>query len=316
MDSFVSIIIPCRNEEKFIEICLKSILNQDYPKENLEVLVVDGASGDKTREIIKEFSNKNLGLKIKVLDNEKKFTNFALNLGIKESEGEIIIFMGAHARYEKDYVSKCVKYLDEYNADNVGGVVKTLPAEDTIQAKAIAIVLSHPFGVGGAVFRKGAQKPVETDTVFGGCYKREIFEKIGYFNENLFRSQDLEFNMRLKKFGGKIILVPDIIVYYYPHPVNFKEFFIYHLKDGVWATYPLKFIKTPYKLRHHIPLIFVLTLPLSIWLYAFLSLLISFNVAVKEREASLFFLLPAAFFCRHFGYGIGSLIGLFKILKK
>jgi glycosyltransferase involved in cell wall biosynthesis len=193
---FVSIIIPCRNEEKYIGKCLDTLLKQDYPKDDLEILVVDGASEDNTKEIVKGYSQKYPF--IRLLDNPKKYTPFGLNIGIKLSKGKIIIRTDAHSGYEKDYVSKCVKYLDEYKADNVGGGIKTLPAQNTIQAKAIAIVLSHHFGVGGAVFRKGAQKLVEVDTVFGGCYKKDVFDKIGYFNENLFRTQDLEFNMRLK----------------------------------------------------------------------------------------------------------------------
>lgn len=308
---FVSIVIPCCNEENFISKCLESIIEQDYPKEKLEVLVVDGMSEDKTREILKEYSEKYSF--IKLLDNPKKFTNFAFNIGIKEAEGEIIALMGAHAGYEKDYVSKCVKYLKEYDADNVGGVIKTLPAENNLIAKAISICLSHFFGAGGSYFRLGLKKPKEVDTVFGGCYKKEVFEKIGYFNENLLRSQDLEFNLRLERAGGKILLVPDIVAYYYPQN-NFKDFFWHNFNDGVWAIYPLKFVKFPFKLRHYLPLIFILTLPLSIWPYILLSLIFSFQIAIREKDLRYFFLIPIAFFCRHFGYGLGSIFGLMKLI--
>ncbi|MDI6602619.1 MAG: glycosyltransferase family 2 protein [Patescibacteria group bacterium] len=306
----VSIIIPCRNEEKFIGRCLQSLLEQDYPKENLEVLVIDGNSEDGTREIIRDFSSKHSF--IKLLENLKKFTPFGLNIGIKNSRGEVIVRMDAHASYEKDYVSKCVKYLQEYNADNVGGVIKTLPAKNTLMAKAIANCLSHPFGA-ASDFRMGAAQPKETDTVFGGCYKREVFEKIGLFNENLLRSQDMEFNLRLKKAGGKILLAPDIVAYYYPQS-NLFNFFKHNFEDGVWAILPLKFVKIPFKLRHYIPLIFVLTLPLSIWPYILISLFFSLQIAFRERDFRLFFIMPLTFFCRHFGYGLGSIWGLVKII--
>jgi cellulose synthase/poly-beta-1,6-N-acetylglucosamine synthase-like glycosyltransferase len=309
---FVSIIIPCRNEEKFIGKCLESILNQDYPKEKMEVLVVDGMSEDRTREIISNLKSKISKPQIRLINNPKKFTNFAFNIGIKEAKGEIIMLAGAHATYEKDYVSKCVKYLKEYNANCVGGVLKTIPAENTLIAKAIAISLSHPFG-SASYFRIGAKAPKEVDTVFGGCYKKEVFEKIGLFNEKLIRSQDLEFNLRLKKAGGKILLFPDIVAYYYPQS-NFKNFFLHNFQDGIWAILPFKLAKTPFKLRHYIPLFFILTFPISIWPYILLSLFLSAQIAFKEKDLRLFFLTPIAFFCRHFSYGLGSIWGLLKML--
>ena len=307
----VSIIIPCRNEEKYIGKCFDSIIRQDFPKENLEVLVIDGMSEDKTEEIVAKYASKYSF--IKLLDNSKKFTPFGLNIGVKEAKGEIIIRMDAHANYEKDYISKCLKYLKEYNVDNVGGVIKTLPAGDTILAKAIAICLSHPFGAGTSYFRIGSKEPREVDTVFGGCYKREVFEKIGLFNENLKRSQDIEFNLRLKRTGGKILLVPDIISYYYPKS-NLEDFFLHNFEDGTWAVLPLKFVKTPLKLRHYIPLIFVLTLPLSIWPYIPISLFFSAQIAFCEKDPRLFFVMPLIFATRHFGYGLGSIWGLVKII--
>ena len=306
----VSIIIPCRNEERYIGKCLDSIVSQDFSKEILEVLVIDGMSEDKTKEIVAKYASKYSF--IKLLDNSKKFTPFGLNIGVKEAKGEIILRMDAHASYEKDYISKCLKYLKEYNADNVGGILKTLPAENTISAEAIALSLSHPFGVGTSYFRLGAKEPREVDTVFGGCYKREVFEKIGLFNENLKRSQDIEFNLRLKRAGGKILLVPDIISYYYPKS-NLEDFFLHNFEDGTWAVLPLKFVKTPLKLRHYIPLIFVLTLPLSIWPYIPISLFFSAQIAFCEKDPRLFFVMPLIFATRHFGYGLGSIFGLIKL---
>ena len=328
MLSFVSIIIPARNEEKYIGKCLNSILGQDYPKENLEVLVVDGMSDDKTGEIVKAYSGKYPF--IKLLENPKRFTNFALNIGIKVAKGEIIMMMGAHAGYEKDYVSKCVRYLKEYGADNVGGVMKTLPSKNTLWARAIAITLSYPFGAGTSYFRVGSAKPRWVDTVFGGCYKREVFDKIGFFNENLVRSQDLEFNMRLKKAGGKIILVPDILAYYYPSS-TLKGFLKHNFDDGIWVTYPLKFGLRVFKLRHLLPMFFtaglLFTLIFSPFLflakflftfgfltYLLLSFCFSLQIAKKEGFKYLF-LMPVVFATRHFVYGAGSLYGFIKTLK-
>ena len=308
----VSIIIPCRDEEKFISQCLDSILANDYPKENLEILVVDGMSEDKSREIVKRYAQQYPF--IKLLDNPKKYTPFALNTGIRNSKGEIIIRMDAHATYIKDYISKCVKYLKEYNADNVGGIWKIMPRENTLINKAICFVSSSIFGAGNAYYRMGYNKGIkEVDTVFGGCYKKEVFDKIGLFNENLKRSQDMEFNLRLKKSGGKILLVPDIVSYYYPKS-NLKDFFLHNFEDGVWVIYPLKFVKTPLQLRHYLPLIFVLTLPLSILPYILVSLFFSLKIAIKEKNSRLFFVMPLAFTTRHIGYGLGSVWGLIKLI--
>ena len=280
---FVSIIIPCRNEEKFVSKCLDSIIAQDYPKEKMEILIVDGMSKDKTRVILREYIEKYPF--IRVLDNPKKIVPCALNIGLKNARGEIIMRMDAHTTYGKDYMSKCVKYLDEYDADNVGGILKTTPAENTIIAKAITLVLSHRFGAGDSYFRIGSKEPRWVDTVFPGCYKRKVFEKIGLFNEKLIRNQDLEFNLRLKKTGGKILLVPEIMSCYYPSS-NLKTFWKHNFRDGFSITYPLKYGIKAFSWRHLVPFVFVLTLigsgilsffslfPLVIFAY---SWFISFN---------------------------------------
>ena len=327
--SFVSVIIPCRNEEKYIEECLDSVINQDYPKEKLEVLVVDGMSEDRTREVIEKYTKQYLF--IKLLNNPKKITPVAFNIGVKNSNGDFIIIMGAHSVYERDYISKCVKYSNEYNADNVGGIWKIVPREKTLVAKSIAFASSSIFGAGDAYYRSGySGQPKWVDTVFGGCYKREVFEKIGLFNENLKRSQDMEFNLRLKKAGGKILLVPDIIAYYYPKS-NFKEFFVHNFKDGIWAIYPLKFVKIPLCLRHYIPFIFILSLlgtgllgiffPIFFWLFLFIfgsyflvANYFSVKISTKEKDIRFLFLMPLAFATRHIGYGSGSVWGLIKLI--
>jgi len=323
----VSIIIPCRNEEKFISRCLDSLISQDYPKENLEILVVDGISEDKTRQIVRRYSKKYPF--IKLLENPQMFTPFGLNIGIREARGEVIIRMDAHADYQKDYISKCLKYLKEYKADNVGGVIKTQPGENKITAKAIAISLSHLFGA-ASFFRLGSRKPRWVDTVFGGCYPREVFKRIGLFNENLKRSQDLDFNLRLKRSGGKILLIPSIKATYYPQTSIFR-FLKHNFEDGIWITYPLKFGVKLFRLRHLTPLFFVSFLLLSFFLsfssriffylfwliiffYFLFNFLFSFQIALKKKDPRYLFLMPIVFIIRHFGYGLGSLWGLIRII--
>ena len=325
----VSTIIPCRNEEKFIGMCLDSIIANDYPKDRLEVLVVDGMSEDGTKKIIEIYEKQYQY--INFLENPKKITPFAFNIGIKNSKGEVIMIMGAHTAYEKDYISKCIKYLREYDADNIGGIMLSLPRNDSLIGKAIAIALSNKFCVGSSRFRTGTKDVIEVDTVFGGCYKREVFDKIGLFNEELVSTQDMEFNLRLKKAGGKIILHPEIISYYYTRS-DFKSYCKNNFRNGMWVILPFKYSTIiPISLRHLVPLGFVLSLIISgalsfiflfffwlflliVGLYLLTSIYFSTKVAIKEKNIAYLFLMPIIFASFHVIYGLGSIWALLKVI--
>lgn len=325
----VSLIIPCRNEKKIIVKCLDSIINQNFPKENFEILLIDGKSQDGTKEILNEYTNRYPN--IKVLDNPNMTTPFAMNIGIKESKGDVIMKIDAHTVYDKEYIKNCLWYMQKFGADNVGGILKTVPAKSTLTAKAIAFCLSSIFGAGNSYFRTGTAEPKWQDTVAFGCYKKEVFEKIGLYNEKLKRSQDMELNLRLKKNGLKTLLFPKIAGYYYPKD-NFKDFFMHNFNDGIWAIYPLKFVKISFNVRHYIPLLFVLSLIISLFLsiflkiffyiflaifisYALLAIYFSFNFVREEKKLSALIILFFVFFIRHFGYGFGSIVGIIKLLK-
>ena len=327
----ISVIIPCRNEEKFIAKCLDSVIANDYPKDRLEVLVVDGVSEDETRRIVTRYVQQYPF--IRLLNNAKKISPVALNIGIKYAKGEIIMRVDAHAIYEKDYISKCVKYLDEYGADNVGGTMITLPRDNTLVGRVIVSALSHRFGVGGSVFRTGSKKPRWVDTVFGGCYKREVFGKVGFFNENLAGNQDLEFNLRLKRVGGKILFHPEIVSYYYTRS-GFKSFCKNNFRNSFWAIYSMKFVNhTPFSLRHLVPIAFVLSLIVSaalsvfsqifLWLFLFIlgsyaltNVYFSIKITAKEKDFRYLFLMPLIFATLHISYGLGSLWGLLKVIRE
>ena len=324
---FVSIIIPCRNEEEFVGKCLDSLFSNDYPKDKMEVFVIDGMSKDGTREVLKRYQKKYPF--INILENQKKIVPVALNMGIKKARSDIIIRMDAHATYKKDYILKSVTYLKKYDADNIGGIWVIIPRNKTLVGKAIAKTMSSPFGTGDAYYKIGAEKLRIVDTVPFGCYKKEVFKKIGFFNENLARSQDMEFNLRLKKAGGRIFLFPEIVGYYYVRS-TLKSFFAHNFIDGIWIIYPLKFTKILFRPRHYIPFIFISTLliigvlgiffPIFFWLFLFLIALyflvtvyFSIKIALKEKELGFLFLLPLVFAIRHFGYGLGSIWGLIKL---
>ncbi|MCK4245428.1 MAG: glycosyltransferase family 2 protein [Candidatus Omnitrophica bacterium] len=328
---FVSVIIPCRDEENFIGVCLDSIIASDYPKDKLEVLVVDGLSEDGTREIVEGYAQRYPF--IRLLDNPDKITPCALNLGIKHAKGEIIMIMGAHATYEGRYVSKCIKYLKEYNADNVGGISITLPGSDSLVGNAIALVLSSPFGVGNAYFRIGSKEPRYVDTVPFGCYKKEVFERIGLFDEDLVRNQDDEFNLRVIKNGGRILLVPEIVSYYYARDSLAKLWNMY-FQYGYFKPLVAQKIGAVLTWRQLIPAVFVGSLVLAgllsflsnycSWLFFLIMLLylsanLAFSLSTAIRKGLK--LLPAlilSFATLHFSYGVGYLKGIwdFVILKK
>jgi cellulose synthase/poly-beta-1,6-N-acetylglucosamine synthase-like glycosyltransferase len=327
---FVSIIIPCRNERRFIGDCLKSIIDSDYLKERLEVLAIDGMSDDGTRRILEDYTQRYTF--IKLLDNPKRITPTALNLGIKKGKGDIIIWMSAHNRYEKDYVSRSVESLERSGADNVGGIMRTLPRSDSFIGNAIVASLSHRFGVGNSYFRVQTDEPKWVDTVFGGCYRKEVFDRVGLFNENLVRGQDMEFNLRLKKAGGKTLLVPDIVSYYYARS-DLKSFWKHNWANGVWAILPFLYSPImPVSWRHLMPLTFVMSLVGSallglLWtpfLYLFLIVICSyalanlgasFKIALEKRNLKYFAVMPFVFGTLHFSYGLGSLCGFLRVLS-
>lgn len=325
----ISVIIPCRNEEKFIGKTLDSLIGGDYPNEKLEILVVDGASEDKTKAVVAEYTKKYPF--IKILDNPKRITPVAMNIGIKNAKGEIVTKTDAHSNYPNNYLSLCLKVIKENNADVVGGIAAAMPSRETNAARAIARSLGSPLGSGNAAFRKGVKEPPrEADAVFGSCYKKEVFDKVGLFNENLTGSQDIDMTTRIRKTGGKVFLLPELIIEYFPKP-TYASFFRHNIKDGIWAILPSKHGSRFMRLRHLVPLFFVggiltgfvlgfffkifLLITIGVLLlYLALAILQSIKIARVEKEISMIPYLIAAFAVRHFGYGIGSLIGLVKLI--
>jgi lipopolysaccharide/colanic/teichoic acid biosynthesis glycosyltransferase/glycosyltransferase involved in cell wall biosynthesis len=324
--NLLSIVIPCRNEAKYIACCLDSIVNSDYPKDRLEVLVMDGQSEDGTLGILQEYQQRYSY--ISVLDNPQRRTPCALNIGIRAARGHVILRMDAHARVTPFYLSQCVRALDEHGADNVGGVIETIPTTDGTIGRAIVYCLSHRFGVGNSAFRTGVDGPTEVDTVFGGCYRREVFEKVGLFNEQLARSQDIEFNRRLRHAGGRIVLVPGIVSQYYARS-EYGPFVRHNFLNGRWSVLPFLYSSViPVSARHLVPLVFVSALlgalamtvvapGIGKWAlaavavpYAAVSLIASISATWHERRWRALFVLPLLFITLHISYGLGSLCGV------
>ncbi|MGC1107220.1 MAG: glycosyltransferase family 2 protein [Candidatus Acidiferrales bacterium] len=325
----LSVIVPCRNEERFIAQCLGSILRNNYPMDRLEILVVDGMSTDATWSIVGKYARQYAF--VKRLRNGKRITPTGLNLGIESAAGEIICRVDAHARIAPDYLRRCVERLRNGDTDNVGGAMRTLPSHSSLTPRSIALCMSHKFGAGNSVFRTGSEKATYTDTVFGGCYRKETFARIGVFNERLPRSQDIEFNQRLRKSGGKILYDPAIQCDYFASP-DLRSFLKHNFRDGVWSVLPFAFSRImPVRWRHLVPLVFVATVvALAVlgcwfspyWLLFILEMAIYFAVSVafsiqvswRQRNASFLFTMPLVFGARHFAYGLGSVCGAIQLL--
>ena len=325
----ISVIIPCRNEEFFISQCINSLLLNDYPHDKVEILVIDGSSNDRTLEIVKDIAKINSS--VKVFHNPGRIFPSAVNIGIRNASGSLIFIAGAHARYEDNYIKECVKNSYKYNADNVGGVLITVPINESLTGRLITTVLSSPFGVGNSKFRTGSLKPIETDTVFGGCYNRKVFSKYGLFNESLISTSDYEFNKRIKRAGARIFLVPEIKITYYTRSTLLK-FFRNNIRNGIWAVYPIALTDHfPVSLRHLVPMLFIIvlsgTILLSFYFKCFLILLLTISVvylftalifSVKSvgKQYHYILFMPFLFLGLHLTYGFGSVIGIIKAVFK
>lgn len=317
-DIEVSVVMPVYNEEKYIDRCLRSLKTQTYPKEKIEWLFVDGCSRDKTVEKIKQYEFSNC----RVLKNEKRLVTYALNIGVVNAVGKYIIRLDAHAEYKEDYIEKCVFYLDTLDADNVGGVAVT-KGEGFI-GEANAEILSSKFGVGNSNFRT-TDKSGYVDTVPFGAFRREIFDKIGLFNTDLPRSEDNDFNSRIRANGGKVYLSADIRFTYFCRN-TFSGLLDQAIKNGNALFLTIRKNPKAMSLRHYVPFLFVLSLiimpilsiflPVFRWMFliegcVYLSLDLYFSLFYGKLKTFPYKVVTYPLF--HAVYGIGSILGLFGI---
>lgn len=323
----LSVICPIYNEEKYIAKCIESILEQDYPKECVEVIFADGMSTDRTREIVAEYSTRYPW--IFLIDNPARIVPPALNAAIAAAHGEVIMRIDAHAIYPSDYFSRLTSALSELKADNVGGVCITLPVNNSPVAKAIAFVLSSRFGMGNSSFRVGVKETKQVDTVPFGCWPRSIFEKIGYFDTDLIRNQDDEFNGRIIKNGGKIYLIPEVEIKYFARDKMGKVWKMFY-QYGLFKPLVNKKLGSPASLRQFFPLLFVIGLmggtlldlifPLFMYVHLgviFLYLVLSVLFSLKAtRDPIVMFWMVVSYATVHIGYGWGYLCGIFKLFAR
>ncbi len=332
----VSIIIPILNEREHIEKCVDSVINSTNGIAEMELLLVDGGSTDGTLAILNDLSNKHSF--IKVLHNEKKMIGAGINIGINNSKGNFIVRLDAHAIFPAGYINKLLLAIKDADPEvvNIGGALSTLPSEDDLIGNSIAIALSSRIGVGNSPFRVGKINESKfVSTVPFGIYRREVFEELGLFNENVPRSEDLELSQRIINSGKKILMIPDVSATYFSRG-NISSFIKQQFDNGRCVTKEHRDSVSFYKIRHIIPLLFVLyliilgsfqlnflkdlnsTLGLIIsfpfYLYCFAVLSTGFFHMLNQLKPLYFLMVPFILLCLHCSYGIGSLYGIMQII--
>jgi succinoglycan biosynthesis protein ExoA len=332
---YVSIIIPIRNEEAFIDRSLRAILAQDYPG-GMEIFIADGMSTDGTRDQIRSLVKSVSGrpIPVTILDNPGKIVPTGINIALRQARGAIVIRVDGHTLIAPDYVRQCVEALQRSGADNVGGRMNAIGTSTF--GKAVALATSTPFGVGGGRFHYSEQEGF-VDTVYMGAWPRQVFEKIGLFDEELVRDQDDEFNYRLRASGGKILLSPAIKSEYTVRSTPralWRQYFQY----GFWKIRVLQKHPRQMSARQFVPPLFVFALVFSAFLaffpatrflslvvpasYVFANLAASILTAIRAKKSNQspftihHLLLPFTFAILHISYGLGFLLCLFKFWNR
>jgi glycosyltransferase involved in cell wall biosynthesis len=315
--------MPVKNEAQFIGRSLGSVLAQSYPKESIEIFVIDGASTDQTvREAEALLRNTSGYRRCEVLHNPKGIVPTGLNIGLRNSEGEVIVRVDGHCEIPIDYLRRCTGLLETTGCECAGGVIVTVG--ETKAASAIALAQSSSFGVGGAGFRTGSGKARAVDTLAFGAYRREVFERVGNFDEELVRNQDDEFNLRLRQAGGCIWLDPSLKTIYYSR-AGLRSLWRQYFQYGLFKVRVMQKRRSLLP-RHVAPAAFVLGLALGpvaalvnkriSWALALPATYLVANCTATAKASSRNpvnrMRLAGAFSAMHLSYGTGFLVGLFK----
>ena len=293
----VSILLPVRNEAKSIKNCLQSILDQDYPKNRMQIIVADGCSEDKTREIVQCFIDEYPN--IILVHNPGEIVPTGLNAALKEACGEYIIRVDGHTKISNDYVKECVLALERSGADNVGG--KMSAEGNTNFGGAVTIATSSSFGVGNALFHY-SDKEEWVDTVYLGAWPRNVFTRIGLFDEEMVRDQDDEFNYRLRANGGRILLSPNIKSKYTVRNTP-KALWKQYYQYGYWKVRVLQKHPLQMSYRQFVPSLFVLSL-IIFSLFSLINPWGVFLLAIVGGTYLLSNLLAIILFCKSAGMEI------------
>jgi len=322
MPPFVSIIVPCYNEEPTIRHLLDAVLAQSYPHEQMELVISDGMSTDRTRDVIAAFQNEHADLTVRVVLNSARTIPSGLNQAIRESHGEIIVRLDAHSIPITEYVERCVAAHESGKGENVGGVWEIRAGAESWIANSISFAAAHPLGVGDAMYRLNA-KAGAVDTVPFGSFRRSLVDKIGAFDETLLANEDYEFNTRVRESGGTVWLDPSIRSVYFSRS-TLGKLATQYWRYGFWKFKMLQRYPHTLRWRQALPPLFVLILfvlivlslfigiaryflAAQLFVYFFVLVLAGIKLAIKKNTGSLLPGLPLAISTMHMAWGAGFL---------
>ncbi len=320
---FVSVIVPIRNEKAHLEITLRNLMEQDYPTDRFEILIVDGMSTDGTRELCAHFSKTDS--RIRLIDNPKLFVAAAFNMGIRAARGDIVMIVGGHTHVAQNYITESVRVLNDHpEVVGTGGPVHSVAR--TTFGRAVAVAMAHPLGIGNATHRY----PNFEGYAFGSAFpvfRKSLFDEVGYYDESFVRNQDDEFLLRLQMMGLKNYITPKIRSDYFVRETP-TQLFRQFVQYGYWRVAVIQKLKRAASLRQFAPSIFVASLILAFVLniQAFLMLFGSYGLTLSLaalyhwRQSSFLTCcyLPIAISLMHFGYAFGFFRGLldFVLLRR
>ena len=316
----VSIIITARNEEKYLPMLFEDILNQTYPLQNIEVVLMDSNSTDNTRNLMEEFKNNNESLSVQIVTNERQIQAAGFNEGVKHATGDVVLKIDAHSRIPQDFVQKNVNEIIA-GAFVCGGNRPTVVDSDDDFSKTLHIVEESALGSSIANYRKSNVKR-KVNSIFHGMYRKEVFEKVGLADERLLRTEDNEFHYRVRKAGYDIIFNPEIESYQYIRP-TFTKMIQQKFANGYWIGLTSHICRDCLSLFHFGPGVFVATLLILMMFtpISFIPLLTVFGLYIlavlglsifeisKQKYNHTLLLIPFIMIAVHFAYGIGTIKG-------
>jgi glycosyltransferase involved in cell wall biosynthesis len=322
----VSVIVPCYNEQDTIRPLLEAICRQTHPRQQIEVIIADGLSTDRTREVIAGFQRDCPDLSVILVDNPKRIIPAGLNRALETARGDIIVRLDAHSVPCSDYVTSCVKALEAGYGENVGGVWEIRPGGAGWLARSIAAAAAHPLGVGDARYRLGGEAQV-VDTVPFGAFRRSLVGRVGFFDETLLTNEDYEFNVRVRQAGGKIWFDPAIRSEYYARS-DLVSLARQYWRYGYWKARMLRRYPGTFRWRQ-LAGIFVLSFfllgVLAFWfawarwwffiqsaVYLLALLIAGVQIAARKKDPALVAGVPLAIACMHFAWGLGFIWSMIR----
>lgn len=321
-DIILSVVVGVRNGEPHIRGCLERIYSQNLPQSEFEVLVLDGRSEDGTRAEVEQFVAEHRIENLRVLDNPRRTLAAAFNEAAKYARGKYVAKVDAQSRISKGYFKTLLRVLEEnQKVGLVGG--RFAPTGQTKKAMAFAQVLTDPYLVGPAKYRY-TREMTELDTVYLGIYRRKAMAQVGEFDESLLKSEDTDFNFRLRQAGWKVVLVPSVHAEYYVRE-TFRASWIQFFGYGLWRTAFVLKHGLPLGVRQVVPIAWILMNLISIvgamlsgelwWLTPSLGyMLLAFGRAsLRVRPPGLGLVYGALLYpVIHAAYAMGVAVGLFR----